>query len=63
VARLYAGLGVDPDFRPAGVGEVVNASSEPAPDLPEDLVRDLRDYFAASDRELAAVLDRDVPWG
>ena len=62
VARLYAGLGVDPDFQPPGRDEVVNQSGEPAPDLPADLLARLRDHFAASDDALARLLGRRPPW-
>ena len=58
---LYRRLGVDaaavqPDTDP------VNASREPAPDLPAELRERLRDYFGDSDRRLARRLGRPLPW-
>ena len=62
LTRVYAGLDVDPAFRPEGVGKPVNQSAEPAPDLDPGLVARLRDYYAESDRALGALVGRDLPW-
>ncbi|HSE56174.1 MAG TPA: sulfotransferase [Nocardioidaceae bacterium] len=62
LAQVYDGLGVDPDFRPESLGAPVNQSEEPAPDLDPDLVRRVRAYFADSDRRLASLVGRALPW-
>jgi dTDP-4-amino-4,6-dideoxygalactose transaminase len=62
LAGLYAGLGVDPGFRPDGRDQVANGSSGPAPELPADLTAKLEGYFAASNQELVELLGRDLPW-
>ena len=59
---LYAGLGVDPEFRPPNRYRAVNQSRESAPELSADLAGRLREYFGASDRSLRQRLGRDVPW-
>ncbi len=59
---LYAGLGVDREFRPEAFGAPVNESAEPAPDLEPDLVERLRAYFADSDRRLRAAVGGALPW-
>jgi hypothetical protein len=61
VAGLFDRLGVDPGFRPAGLGAGVNASDgDEVPD-PETEAW-LRDYFAEPNRRLAAFLGRELPW-
>jgi len=62
VRRLYGTLGVDPDAGPDPAGGPVNQSSEPAPGLPDDLLGRLRAYYQDSDRALADLLQRDLPW-
>jgi hypothetical protein len=62
VGGLYAALGVDASYRPPGRGRPVNRSTQPRPDLPEDLLQELRDHFSDSDDELARMLGRDLPW-
>ncbi len=62
VAELYRRLGVDPGYRPAAVGQVVNRSEEPAPELAEELVEELRAYYADSDGRLQQRLGRSLPW-
>ena len=62
IARLYSGLGVDPDVVPPDRDQVVNQSAEPAPDLPDGLLARLRGYFAASDDALARLCGRPAPW-
>lgn len=62
LAALYRGLGVDETFRPEALGDPVNQSEEPAPDLDDDLVSRLRAYFAVSDRALAHRVGRPLPW-
>ena len=58
---LYARLGVAP-FTPPSGGDPVNASEGPRPELPGDLVEQLSDYYEPSDRALAAILGRALPW-
>lgn len=67
LADLYGFLGVDRDHRPAGWGTAVNSAREgaTAPDVPEvpaGLREELRGYFAESDRALATLLGRPLPW-
>ena len=62
IADLYARLGVDAAFRPAGAGKPVNESEREAPDLDRSLVTRLRRYFAGSDATLASLVGRTVPW-
>ncbi|MFC6286245.1 sulfotransferase family protein [Nocardioides sp. GCM10027113] len=67
IRDAYAAIGVDPGFVPAELGVPVNESSRsgaeglPA-DLPADLAARLRDHFAESDRALAELLGRSLPW-
>jgi hypothetical protein len=62
VAGLYDRLGVDPAFRPGGLGAVVNATDDrgDAPDA--DLEASLREYFREPNRRLAEFLGRALPW-
>jgi len=62
VSELYGTLGVDPGFVPPAAGTPVNESRQPRPDLYEDLLRRLRGYYADSDRALADLLGRELPW-
>lgn len=62
IADLYARLGVEAAFRPAGAGQPVNESEQEAPDLGGSLVARLRTYFAGSDETLAALVGRALPW-
>ncbi|MCW2844206.1 MAG: hypothetical protein JWN22_2122 [Nocardioides sp.] len=62
VAGLYARLGVDPAHRPADAAVPVNESRQPRPPLDADLLRRLRDHFRASDRALAELIGRPLPW-
>ena len=62
VSDLYGTLGVDPGFLPPAAGTPVNESRQPRPDLDEDLLRRLRGYYADSDRALADLLGRELPW-
>ncbi len=60
--RLWDGLGLDrPDVavRPE---QAVNESKTDPPELSDDLVGTLREYFEASDRALSALLGRALPW-
>jgi hypothetical protein len=61
-AELFGWLGVDRDFRPAGIGETVNPSAGAPPTLEAGLVERLRGYFSASDEALATMLGRALPW-
>jgi hypothetical protein len=62
VGRLYETLGVDAGFVPPALGLPVNASRQPRDDLDDDLIARLRDYFRESDRALADLLGRQLPW-
>lgn len=62
LSGIYAALGVDPDFRPAGLGEPVNGSTWRPAELAPASERQLRDYFHESDARLAALLERPLPW-
>lgn len=62
VTDVYAWLGVDPTFRPTRGEGPVNASESAAPELPERLLAELREYFEPADRALAARLGRSLPW-
>lgn len=62
IGELYGWLGVADDVRPDGLTSAVNRTGTDAPDLPDELVARLRSYFAESDRALADLLGRDLPW-
>lgn len=61
LAGLYETLGVAADFRPPPAPPA-NESRQQTPDLPGDLVVELRRYFTESDQELARLLGRALPW-
>lgn len=60
VRDLHARLGLDPVDPPES--GPVNQSSGTAPELDPGLVARLRDYFRDSDRALAELLGRPLPW-
>ena len=62
IGELYEWLGVDADVRPASMGQPVNQGERPEDQLDEGLVDRLRDYFHDSDRALAGLLGRELPW-
>lgn len=62
LAGLYDRLGVDAAFQPPGVGAVVNESNQDTSGLDEELLARLRAHFADSDRALAELLGRPLPW-
>ena len=62
VGRLYAAVGVDASYVPPDRDRPVNQSRQPRPELSEDLLHVLREYFRDSDEELARMLGRDLPW-
>lgn len=62
IGPLYQALGVDADFRPPNEQLRVNASAGSLPDLPEALVRRLRNYFRPCDEMLSRRLDLALPW-
>lgn len=62
VEQLYESLGVDAGFRPPHEEERVNASVGSVPDLPDALVRRLREHFRPCDARLSELLGRPVPW-
>jgi Sulfotransferase domain len=62
IGELYAWLGVDEDVRPDSLGKPVNQGDDAEDRLDDDLVRRLRDYYQESDRALAGLLDRELPW-
>lgn len=63
VRDLYATLGVARDPLPTVARQPVNQSSQDKPDLSPDLHARLREYFDDSDRALASLLGRRLPWG
>jgi hypothetical protein len=62
VSELYRRLGVDPGCRPSAVGRAVNESREPVMALTDELVEELRGYYADSDAALQDRLGRPLPW-
>lgn len=62
IRDAYAAIGVDAGFVPAELGVPVNQSSDPGRGLDEGLLARLRDYYADSDRALADLLGRPLPW-
>lgn len=62
VSTVYAGVGVDPGYRPAALGHAVNQSQQATTPLDADLEAELRAYFDDSDRALAGMLGRALPW-
>lgn len=62
IAATYAWLGVDPGYRPAGLGRATNASRAAVPRLGSKLQAALREWFADADAELAALLGMRLPW-
>ena len=61
LAALYERLGVDPGFRPPGVGAPVNVSPDPG-ELDPETEAWLRAYFAEPNRRLEEFLGRSLPW-
>jgi hypothetical protein len=62
IATLYAELGVDAAFRPAGLGTAVNAAADLGDPLDAELEAWMRGYFRAPNEQLAAFLGRALPW-
>lgn len=62
LATLYAGLGVEAGFRPPAPGDPVNQSRQHPPPLDDHLLARLREHFEDSDRALARLLGRPLPW-
>jgi len=62
IGQLYGWLGVDPDVRPAALGQRVNQADRNEEALDDGLVDQLRDYFQDSDKALAGLLGRELPW-
>ena len=62
VTDLWRALGVSPTRGPQRLEVAANRSEGPRPALSEDLVVKVRAYHASSDRELASLLGRPVPW-
>ena len=61
--ELFGWLGVDPDLAPPTSDAPVNRSQQPPTELDGGLRARLRDYFRSSDRALAELLGRPLPWG
>ena len=59
---LVAALGADPEPTPEPSPEPVNQSSTGSPVLGDDLRGTLEEYFEPSNRALAEMLGRKVPW-
>jgi hypothetical protein len=62
VLDLQTRLGLDPVSPSAPAGTPVNQSAVDKPDLEPALVELLRDYFRDSDRDLARLIGRPLPW-
>lgn len=62
IAGVYEQLGVDPSFRPAGFGTVVNASEESDEQVEPELEAWLREEYQESNRRLEQFLGRELPW-
>jgi hypothetical protein len=62
VADLYAAIGVDPAFRPPAPATAVNESRQHKPHLDDHLLARLGEHFHDSDRALARLLGRPLPW-
>jgi hypothetical protein len=62
IGETYRWLGVHPAFIPPSLGDRVNQSTSTAPPLGSEMTAQLRDWFAQSDRALAELLGRPVPW-
>ncbi len=62
IGELYEWLGVDAGVRPDSLGQRVNQGERPEDSLDDALVDRLRDYFHDSDRALAGLLGRELPW-
>jgi hypothetical protein len=62
IREAYAAIGVDADFVPDRLGVPVNRSSDPGRELDAPLLARLRAYYADSDRALAELLGRPLPW-
>jgi len=62
MSHTYRWLGVQEDFVPSSLDEPINRSAHDAPPVGSELTARLRDWFAESDRELAELLGRPVPW-
>jgi hypothetical protein len=60
VTDIFEFLAVDPRFRPPGLGEVVNPGRHHRDPVPAELVAELREYYEAPNRELAAAFDLDL---
>jgi len=61
LAALYERLGVDPGFRPPGLGAPVNASTDTGA-LDAATEAWLRTYYAEPNRRLEEFLGRPLPW-
>jgi hypothetical protein len=62
IGELYEWLGVDDGVRPDSLGQRVNEAERHGDTLDDGLVDRLRDYFDDSDRALAGLLGRELPW-
>lgn len=62
VRAAFDQLGVDPWLHAGTSERIVNASREPAPSLPAELVGALRAYFADADDALGNLAGRTLPW-
>jgi hypothetical protein len=62
VAGLYQSLGVDSGFRPPSEDIRVNESTGTTPEIGQELVDQLREYYRDSDERLARRIGHAVPW-
>lgn len=59
---LFRRLGVDPLYRPAVLGSVVNASDDTQDAIDAGTEALMRDYFREPNRRLSGFLGRELPW-
>jgi Sulfotransferase family len=62
VAELWRALEVSPRGGTHGLGEAINRSEGAGPAVSEELCQMVRAYYETSDRELATLLGRSLPW-
>lgn len=59
---LYGDLGVESSFLPEGRDRRLNESQVEVPQVAEETVARMRDYYADTDAELRRLLGRPLPW-
>ena len=62
VTALWRALGVSPTGGPQRLEAAANRSEGPRPTITEELKVKVQAYYRSSDRELASLLGRSLPW-